>query len=590
MIATVVRRHEALRRLPKFVLFSASISAFILGLVAYLQGGDLQTLPLEGWFLVGVQVCIFFSAVSLLFSAGAGLRCRVWELTLPLTGRFWWRGHFLSLLLGGMAIILFFPVLPLSIVALDAGYGFDGSWLDFFWKIWGVPFAAYVLVLNFLAIWRADLANPGNRKGWLRGLGSVVIITTGVLVLTSRLGWSWLLLVAVVAGEILRHRVQIPEALALAEEPAPPPELEVWVPFQPRSATFWLQHRIIMRTLFKWPLNWVVLLPFAVGFGMFLGGYFPFGGAPGGMRLANFFMTIYILLSGSGHFIEKFHYLDFLPIDRRLILAWLVVPAVFALTLGYGIGQWRYSIMRGEEEPFSFVNEGDDYGLKIPPPLFRLHRGQTSPDIIAPWGETHPAESVTAWKGLSWQFYKPFSTPSGASEEFVAWQIQRASETFFGETVSTEEISRRYLEIGSNGDVRVVAAGLNLQADHLQWTEKSGGPVLPVLLGAVVVAYLMVLALLFRLQRRITSTMKQRATFWAMMGFLMVLHLGWLTGFISRLSDDWIVNGVFQGVIQRWSQSSSGTAVVAYLAALVLTALAWALALRQFRQLEVTKS
>jgi hypothetical protein len=586
MIGSVILRHEVLRRLPKLLVVTFSLSTLILGVVNYLRLKDLNAPIMDGWFLVLAQFCVFLSAALVLMMPEAGRRCRVWELSLPVPGRIWWQGHFLSLLLGGTVLMLVFAIIPLLVRIPGDNYELGQSLAGFLLDLWGPPFLAYVLTLEILTIWRPAAAMPGREKGWVSALVLVLVLVTALMILVSRLGLSWWLFGAIVVLGFFRHRVRVPDTLYLPEEKTTTAESGQWSAMEAPSTSRWVLHKTIMRQLFKWPINWIALLPFIAFFGLLLGGFNPFDSDMSGMRFANYFMTIYILAAASGHFTEKMHHVDHLPVDRRTILAWLVLPSLLALAAGYAGGQWWASGKLVTEETIAFVNDEKGYGLKVPPRCFELVKSDEAPVITSPWGESHQAESVVAWKGQPWLFYKPFSTPEGASEQFVAWQISQVVQRVFGEFLSPEEISERYLETGSDGRVLVGADGLSLKSDHPQWRELSGGPVFPLFAGPVVILYLLVLALLFRLQRRPVSVKRQRVAFWGVMILLLVLHIGWMAGFVSGMSDDWIVSGIILGGIQRLAMAGSGTGVAAYAVVSVLVVFAWSLALRQFRRLE----
>lgn len=591
MIGSVILRHDVMRRLPKLLLIALGLASLVFTMIVYRDEHNGQGDVLQGWMAVAVQVCVYLSATFVLMTPEAGCRCRNWELSLPVRGRFWWRGHYLSLLLGGFCTMLVFSVVPLFLLWLDSI--FDGplfapivdDYGTLVWQIFALPSLAYILTVDILVLWRPASAQPGREKGWALRLGILLTMATGLLILASTSGLVLVLVGLLGVLAVVHMRIRVPDALSQSSGRSTAGVSEQWVVGESRPVSRRILHRTVARLLFKWPLNWLFLLPLMAFFGVMLGGYSPFSDEPGYMRFSNIVLTIYLLTTVAGYFTEKMHLLDHLPVDRRTMLAWLVVPAIAAMVLGYGGGQWLATRQAGTTEVFSFVNDDHGYGLKVPPRCFRLVKGAEAPFITAPWGESHRAQSVTAWKRLPWLFYKPYSTPDGASERFVAWQIGRAVQDVFGETLADEDIAGRYLATDGSGRPRVMDGGLSLVSDHPGWRETPGGPVFPALFGPIVVLYLLILALYFRLLRHHVSAKRQRFTFWGLMVVLLVLHVGGLI-LVEVSSDSWIIRGIVLGGIQRWDLTGAGAVPVAYSAFVLLTGLAWVLALSQFRQME----
>ncbi|MCP4292560.1 MAG: hypothetical protein GY780_12090 [bacterium] len=592
MMLQSVLRHEVMRRLPKLLLVTFGLAIFISNLTLYFRSEFEPGSAILEWMPVGFQVFIYLSACLVLMVPEAGRRCRQWELSLPVPGKFWWQSHFYSLLLAGICLMLLYVIFPLLLLVVDnpsevrifqnAGSSMAKTLLN----MWGIPLLFYIMTLDLVALWRPASAMPGQEKGWNKRVAILVISTTILLVITSRLGLTGVLLVLLAGLALQLRRIKVPDTLSLPSVQAVANEETIWPSSSPASGNPFLLHFTVIRLLFKWPTNWLILIPFIGFFGMLLGGYNPISDEPEALRFSNLFMCIYILAAGGGHFTEKLHLLDFLPVARRTMLSWLVWPVVITLALGYGFGQNQAAKSKASTEPLSFVNEDSGYGLKVPARCFRLIRSAEAPFVTSPSGETHQADSVVAVKGLPWLFYKPYSTPKGASLDYVAWQMSRAIENVFGEQVSPQEISDQYLEIDSQGHVKSLSRGLNLKADHPQWSEVKGGTVFPVLFGFVTVFFLLVLSLHFRMLRRQASFKKGRITFWILLGALMALHLANLVTYITGLTDDWIVRGIILGGIQRWSEFGNGFGWIVYGGVLVAIASSWLLALGQFKQIE----
>ena len=592
MIASVIFRHDVLRRLPKIMGVTIALASVVFGFVSYLGALNQLTGAWHDWILTILQVVIFINATILLMTPEAGQRCRVWELSLPVKGYLWWQGHYLSLLLGGASLIVVYSIFPLLPFLLgnklqDPLYpSLASDGVTYLWHVFGLPFLVYVLTLDIIALWFPASAHPGQEKGWFLRLGILIPLLTGLLILVSRFELTFFLIFILGLMGLLHSRVRIPETLSLARKHSESAESEKWNPHEMAGQAPLILHFTIMKMLFKWPVNWLLLLPFIGFFGMLLGGFNPITDDPESMRFSNFFMCIYVMLAGAGHFTEKLHQLDFLPINRRTILGWLVWPATLFLLLGYGLGQWQASGQYASAEVISFVNDEPGFGLKVPPISFQVVRAHEAPFIMADWGESHQTESAPVIKGLPWILYKPYTTPEGSSVQFVAWQISRAVKVVYGENLTPAEITDRYLETDESGRVQVCARGLSFQEDHPQWKILPSGPVFPLLFGSAVVLYLLILALLFRSLRWQASIKKTRMVFWIMMITLLVLHIGGLGTYIAGLTDDWILRGFFIGFVQRWWQTGSAAVGIAYGGLVLALVFVWSITLNQFRRLE----
>lgn len=594
----VILRHEVLRRLPKLIVVTLAVVTMVLGIITYRHTNSGDGELLQGLTGTMVQLFVLLSACMILFLPEAGRRCRPLELTFPVPGRVWWRGHFLSLLLAGLALMLVYAIVPLFVLLMDKAFNFSdvfffmeessilASWGRFLWRLWGPPLLFFILILDILSLWWPASAMPGKNPGWLKRLVLLVVLAAVAMALTSQMGLTLLVLPVLVVMALLQWRLKVPEALTVPSDAGAGTVDTSWTPTCDKAPSRSLVHKTIMRVLFKWPANWLLLLPMTFFFGIIMGGFNPITDSPDSLRFAHVFISAYILVSASGHFTEKMHLVDHLPVGRKTMLAWLVWPSLVVMVIGYGVGQWQQKRQIEGADVFSFVHEERGYGLRVPPRVFEVVRGPDAPMITAPWGESHESQTAVIWKGLPWLLYKPYSTPEDASLEFVAWQLQRAIKAVYEEDLPYQEILNAGIFFEKDGRVEVGDEGLKLLGRHPQWRPRSSGPVFPWLMGSIFLIYLGSLGLYFRLLRRQVSQVRQRVFFWTMMVVLLALHLGTMGLFMAGITDDWIVSGLIQGSIQRWADGWSYPTPLAYLILMVAVMGSWRLALRQFRKME----
>ncbi len=590
MMIAAIRRHGLIRRLPKAILLNVAMVTLMGGLIVHEHVDTGDGLLFTRDLLVVVQVFVFLGAVGLMELPEAKHRCRSWELTLPVKGNFWWRSHFLSLILGGLAMMSVYAVIPLGMAWLSSGLTMLTIDIPQLMRdLWVQPVLAFLIVVNLFVLRNPDSAQlEGSKKHHLQFLLQVAI----VIVLLGLCSWfrlTYVLIVPLLLLVFLNSRQRIAENLEMPEDHDSSRDNSVWASDKSLKKSRWYTHQAIFRLLFKWPSNWIGILPFSIFFGLLLGGFNPITSDPDSLRFINIMMSIYILTSTAGYFFERLHLVDHLPIDRRTMLAWLVIPGTLAMGLGYGGGRIIVSSSIPAESAFALITTEDEYVFQVPPRCFKTSTTTEELTITAPWGETHDAREMSWHEGSSWRFYNPYSIPRGASQRFAAWQIQRIVAFVYGEDISADIISNRYLLTDAKGVVRLRKEGMNIEADFSLNNAVSSGPIFPLIIGSVVVGFLLVLALNFRNLRWMVSVTRQRIVFWGLMVFLLFGHLG-STFLMTYLTESWILQGYFLGTMQRWSQTQTGAVPLVWGLTLLAVGLAWTLAQGQFRQMEAPSS
>jgi len=146
--------------------------------------------------------------------------------------------------------------------------------------------------------------------------------------------------------------------------------------------------------------------------------------------------------------------------------------------------------------------------------------------VVAPSGESYPPAARRVVAGLSLALYKPYETPDGASLDYVAWQLARATAATFGQTVDGAELQRQYLTVDAAGRVVLKGTALTLAADHPSWRVAPARGALALQILLVGLLALASLATYARCLRAGSRPRLCRIAFGLILTVLMGLHLG----------------------------------------------------------------
>lgn len=552
----LVRRNAAFRGLSKPLLLSVLTAMFVGNLMAFSAGPEDGPVFDVRWLNLAGQIALVLPAIFVMSLGQAGGRARRAELSLPLPAISLWRAHFVALAVAvGMILALTFAALVgLGHLLTDATDRFQPDLLAGL-QLVVRPGAVCFGVVALLAAWRPGLARPELAAGWTRwrlGLGVGALLLVALLTLLP----AALAVVPAMVGVLAVGRAQrllgATLDLGAAAEPnggsaARAPGQVDWsdVPAAPRTV-----HLLIIRTVLKCPSYLVFMTLLLVVIGIALSGFLTRDSDSDAMRLSSFFLIVYILFSPVGVFINSLHKLDHLPIARRVLLAWLLLPGSASLICGYGLGQLGLTLQPDRSTQMHFVNDVEGYGLKLPARYFDPVWDDTVPTVTAPWGETRALETWRVWPGLPLHLVKPYTTPDMASREFVAWQLSRAIAAVYGTEIPAAEVAERYLQTDDKGRTEVVPGGLTLRADYPDLSPAAGGPVFFVLVGSLLSATLLLLWSFFGALSRAVLRRHAKAGFIGVMSGLMVLHLAVFVGQITGLYNEDIVFGLVLGQIQ----------------------------------------
>jgi len=577
----LILRHPALHDLAKPILFTAVTVSLVLNILAFQMVRTQSPELVQGSRAVVAQFAFLVPLVMILLMGRASTRCRSWEASLPIPARSLWWAH-----LGALSLAVQFLILVTSIAFLGFGFlisAFSGHPIIGIGALAGLvlrPMLVSLTATCLIGLWRPSQVLLSAASGWPRHRSVVILVACGLLAMAAVLPvYLAALPLLVVLVQVIRTSRGLPPALDMggirAHEGSEVGEPDIWTSSDPSPQVVRL---MILRTLFKWPQSWIAMGPLVLLFALMVSDVGIMGLDEPYLRFINFFMVVYILFLMGNHFMENLYKVDHLPLDRRRLLRWLVLPVTGVFFAGYLSGQVIAKIHAEPAEEIVFENAEDNYGLKVPPEVWNFSVSSRPRIITAPWGESHRAASVPVLRGLPGILWSSFTTPVDASEEFVAWQICRAAGEVYGLDLEPEEIISRYLETDADGRTIVGPEGLTIRVDYSQAHALESGPVFPIWAGAEFSLLMLVYTFYFGTFKPGITIRKAKFVFWALMGGLMALHILGYVVFMKGLSQEWIVAGFWMGRFREIGGAGPGATAAVWTGAILVGALAYRLA------------
>jgi len=133
-------------------------------------------------------------------------------------------------------------------------------------------------------------------------------------------------------------------------------------------------------------------------------------------------------------------WLDPLPVSRRSLLLWSILPVLVALTAGYmvgimlhtpGPGRWNY-VTETTTQGWPPSDREQSCGRQnVTPPLeyWRLSKGGAAETVRSPWGETFTPPVIAV---MATNVYNPYAVGCTNSQQFFDWQFARATAAVYG--------------------------------------------------------------------------------------------------------------------------------------------------------------
>jgi MFS family permease len=602
---TLIRRNPAIRTLPKWLGISAVTATILINvLTLYVWQQREGTNPLL------VVSIVWLAATIYLVFGEVRTRCTPFDMALPISARRVWLSHLTAVILSGVAILAVTAILTAGGVLLL--WRLSGHWMVPVEGMGGLAVHACAgLILAVVLIQNPLPPVHQLRRNRARILLSILVMAAvlSVVVVMNRVS-SWTALVtfavAVTVG-MYRYRL-IPVTFSLSTADAATPigldrdvvrkEWEVAVAEdRARGAAF---ERFLNGTIFKCytrlakkKLTPWLTMPIVLFFGALISGL--------DRRWLEFSLTfnvvsmvVYMLIAFTAPTLKTMYIIDALPVSRKRLLNVLVLPFVVALAIGYWGGRAYFAVMESRSPSainvIHFVqdNEDDNYYLYVPYDAMEILWGGRAPDTVAPWGESREGWAKPLFRGCPVKMYTPYHTPPGSSIDFAAWQISRAIEAVYGESVSPEEIKDRYLRKRDNGTATLIPKRLKIAEDYPRFRRITpSGPFFPLVFATVFVVWMLAMSVYFQAHRAGISNRKRTVVMWILLGIMMLWWISMFLGPAVRLLHTMRVNAFLTVLVVRAGTSAISTAAV-WLGSIAMSMAAYLVALRRFEKVEAT--
>lgn len=461
MIATLLRQDPAARNLPIYAVAGLVAGLFLRGLTTGLpEDMGLLSSNARGWMTFTAALA-WFTSLQLVLSVNFMTRSSRMALALPLRSRTVWWTRMVSLLYTGTV-----PIFVATIVValrVPAGGGLP-SLEPLFLLTGGKAWAGVVLATTvFQSPWPSlQRLRPG-----VDFVVYVVLVSVIMLLLVIALPAhpaTILVMLALAAGLLVRLHLTIPDAflVALTE-----PEEADWEPSQappaPRPSSTdaggagpatargkdaaalpgaWpvgAPGGIDERWIIPWALfrllvnNWQMwlLVPLVGFYGFLLVDSYYNGRDPFPNLL---FITIWpLILTYQG--IIRLHRVDHLPIRRRTVLPYVVLPGLLAVLLGIALGTVFVLPDRGTRCQVCYGKSE----LQVAPEYWEIAWDGEVPVIGSAWGEELVPTAHRVFPGSRIAVYLPYETSEESSPRFLALQANRAIAAVHGAAPYSEE-------------------------------------------------------------------------------------------------------------------------------------------------------
>jgi len=126
----------------------------------------------------------------------------------------------------------------------------------------------------------------------------------------------------------------------------------------------------------------------------------------------------------------RIHRVDFLPISRKLLFAYVALPALAPIVFGLAIGS---AVLLVRHEQLCQVYYGEN-GIEVPPEFWEIAWNEEPDRLTSPWGESLQPNAYHLFPGSRIVVYNPYETGKDNSAEFLALQANRAVAAILGET------------------------------------------------------------------------------------------------------------------------------------------------------------
>jgi len=351
--------------------------------------------------------------------------------------------------------------------------------------------------------------------------------------------------------------------------------------------------RLIMRTVLRnlYPLNtkmgWsIIFLPIIVVYGVLMA-------SPNldlGFAMLVWMWTFFTLLTIPP--LSTLHRIDPLPISRRQILPFLILPGLLVGSLSYGIAR---GIGSAEERRDGLVtcrmlrhpSGGGSYcGVLVPGRYLEITSSGEIPAYEAPWGESQVPWHAPLVTGGSVHLYTEFGTPPHSSAEYIAHQLSRAIERIYGAHIAAAELRERYLVERPDGTTAIREGGVTMVQDYPGLTSPPPAGIVPLGIALMGVPWLLIIAIILRPLARVSREASSPWLSPLISGVPMVIFIVYIAAAIKGAIEPWVVNAFVEILARRAAEAAPGGIATLWGATLLLLAGGCLLAARGFRRVE----
>ena len=602
---TLIRRNPAIRTLPKWLGISALTATFLINVLTfYLWRQREGTNPLL------VVSIVWLAATIYLVFGEVRTRCTPFDMALPISARRVWLSHLTAVILSGVAILAVTAILTAGGVLLL--WKLSGHWMIPLEGMGGLAVHACAGLTLAVVLIQSPLPPDHqlrrNRERILLSILVMAAVLSVVVVMNNVSPWTALvtLALAVTVGRYRYRLVPATFSLSTADAAAATSldrdvvrkEWEVVVAEdRARGAAF---ERFLNGTIFKCytrlakkKLTPWLTMPIVLFFGVLISGldrrWLEFS-----LAFNYVSMVVYMLIAFTAPTLKTMMIVDALPVSRKRLLNVLVLPFVVVLAIGYWGGRVYFAVMESRRPSavnvIHFVQDSDEgnYYLYVPYDAMEILWDGRAPDIVAPWGESREGWARPLFRGCPIKMHTPYHTPPGSSIDFAAWQISRAIEAVYGESVSPEEIKDRYLRERDDGTAALIPKKLKIAEDYPRFRRITpSGPFFPLVFATVFVVWMLSMSVYFQAHRAGVSSRKRTAVMWILMGIMMLWWISMFLGPIVQLLHTMRINSFLTVLVVRAGTSTIATAVV-WLLSIAASLAAYWVALRRFERIEAT--
>jgi hypothetical protein len=445
MIAALVRTDPARRAIPVLIAGGVLVGMVLRGIQVAIPGG-IPAGSIEAGSLVVMLLAAtaWGTAVAFLMMTGVHTRGHVLSLGLPVPAGTVW--------LARMASISLAAALPVGTMTLVAAIGWEGGPTV---HLPSVELGARLLGSLVLLAALVQMPHPTLRTlPWSRsqGLRFAVALALSFVVAFAPVPAGWIAAAALAAAGAAAARTfgRIPPAFSCApREVAPAEEAPAATGAGETAARGTRLRRALARVLVSHAAAWFILpLLVLYGFQTLLVHH-----EGSDTLLILLFPMIWIPFVAL-HSMSRIAPLDPLPIPRRRLFRWCVLPAVAAYLAGLAI---YVPLARLFPETLSLVRLQRN-GLRTPAEFWEFAPNGQPPSIVAPWGEAHAPRARALIPGLGTAVYFPFEAPADASPRYFAWQARRAVAAVHGgdseKTPAPDEGDPLVRQMEARGNIR----------------------------------------------------------------------------------------------------------------------------------------